>query len=80
MARRIATLYIEYVYDSFDESLPDGFYNGKAMLYIMDSKSERLVLNLKEWEREMQDTLTCRIFTEQTIFWKKGFLRKFLSV
>ncbi len=40
----IATLYIEYVYDSFDESLPKGFYNGRAMLYIMDAKSERLVL------------------------------------
>ena len=26
----IATLYIEYVYDSFDKSLPNGFYNGKA--------------------------------------------------
>ena len=45
--KEIATLYIEYVYDSFDESLPDGFYNGKAMLYIMDSKSERLVLKPK---------------------------------
>ena len=43
----IATLYIEYVYDSFDKSLPNGFYNGKAMLYIMDAKSERLVLKPK---------------------------------
>ena len=43
----IATLYIEYVYDSFDESLPKGFYNGRAMLYIMDAKSERLVLKPK---------------------------------
>lgn len=45
--KNIATLYIEYVYDSFDKSLPNGFYNGKAMLYIMDAKSERLVLKPK---------------------------------
>ena len=45
--KEIASLYVEYVYDSFDQSLPDGFYNGKAMLYIMDSKSERLVLKPK---------------------------------
>lgn len=43
----IATLYAEYVYDSFDKSLPNGFYNGKAMLYIMDAESERLVLKPK---------------------------------
>ncbi len=43
----IATLYVEYVYDSFDEVLPNGFYNGQAMLYIMDAKSERLVLKPK---------------------------------
>ena len=45
--KQIATLYAEYVYDSFDESLPNGFYNGKAMLYIMDAKTERLVLKPK---------------------------------
>ncbi len=43
----IATFYIEYIYDSLEEVLPDGFYNGKAMLYIMDSESERLVLKPK---------------------------------
>lgn len=43
----IAVLYVEYVYDSFDQALPDGFYNGKAMLYIMDSESKRLVLKPK---------------------------------
>lgn len=42
--KEIATLYIEYIFDSIEESLPDGFYNGKAMLYIMDAESERLVL------------------------------------
>ncbi len=45
--KEIATLYAEYIYDSFDQALPDGFYNGKAMLYIMDSKSKRLVLKPK---------------------------------
>ena len=45
--REIAVLYIEYVYDALDRSLPDGFYNGHAMLYIMDTKSERLVLKPK---------------------------------
>ena len=43
----IATLYIEYVYDSLDKSLPNGFYNKRAMLYIMDAHSERLVLKPK---------------------------------
>ncbi|MDE7015548.1 MAG: hypothetical protein K2P19_12885 [Kineothrix sp.] len=45
--REIASLYIEYIYDSFDEALPKGFYNGSAMLYIMDAESERLVLKPK---------------------------------
>lgn len=45
--REIASLYIEYVYDSFEESLPDGFYDGWAMLYIMDAESERFVLKPK---------------------------------
>ncbi len=45
--KTIATLYAEYVYDSFDKSLPNGFYNGKAMLYIMDAENERLVLKPK---------------------------------
>ena len=45
--KEIAMLYIEYIYDSFEEALPRGFYNGSAMLYIMDAKSERLVLKPK---------------------------------
>ena len=43
----IATLYVEYVYDSLDKSLPSGFYNKKALLYIMDAETERLVLKPK---------------------------------
>lgn len=40
----IATLYVEYTYDSLDRSLPEGFYNNQAVLYIMDAQSERFVL------------------------------------
>ena len=43
----IGALYIEYIYDSFDKALPGGFYNGKAMLYIMDAKRfVRMVLRI----------------------------------
>lgn len=45
--REIGTLYVEYVYDLFDRSLPDGFYNKRAMLYVMDAESERFVLKPK---------------------------------
>ena len=45
--KEIAVLYTEYVYDSIDNSLPNGFYDQKAMLYIMDAKSERFVLKPK---------------------------------
>jgi len=45
--REIGTLYVEYTYDSLDKSLPDGFYNKRAMLYIMDTKTERFVLKPK---------------------------------
>lgn len=43
----IGDLYVEYVYDSLDRSLPAGFYDGKAMLYIMDAETERFVLKPK---------------------------------
>lgn len=42
--RTIADLYVEYTYDSLNDSLPNGFYDKKAMLYIMDAKTERFVL------------------------------------
>jgi len=45
--QEIATLYIEYVYDFLDRSLPDGFYNQRAMLYIMDAETQRFVLKPK---------------------------------
>ena len=43
----IASLYIEYIYDSFDEALPSKFYNNTAKLYLMDAATERLVLKPK---------------------------------
>ena len=43
----IGTLYAEYVYDAVDRSLPDGFYNKQASLYIMDAESRRFVLKPK---------------------------------
>lgn len=45
--KELGSLYIEYVYDSLDRSLPDGFYNQKASLYLMDAESERFVLKPK---------------------------------
>ena len=43
----IGTLYAEYIYDTIDQSLPDGFYNKKASLYIMDAETQRFVLKPK---------------------------------
>ncbi|MCM1127872.1 MAG: ATP-binding protein [Lachnospiraceae bacterium] len=40
----IATLYAEYIYDSFDKVLPGRFYNNEARLYLIDTASKRLVL------------------------------------
>ena len=45
--QEIGTLYVEYVYDAIDKSLPSGFYNKQASLYIMDAESERFVLKPK---------------------------------
>ena len=41
------SLVLFLVLDSLDKSLPDGFYNKRAMLYIMDVRSERFVLKPK---------------------------------
>lgn len=43
----IATLYIEYIYDSFDEALPNDFYDGEATLYLMDAASRKFVMKPK---------------------------------
>ena len=45
--RELGMLYVEYTYDSLDKSLPDGFYDKQAMLYVMDAKTERFVLKPK---------------------------------
>ena len=45
--REIGTLYAEYIYDAVDRSLPNGFYNKQASLYIMDAGSQRFVLKPK---------------------------------
>lgn len=45
--KKIASLYVEYIYDLFDKSLPEGFYNKRAMLYIMDAETERFILKPK---------------------------------
>ncbi len=74
--QEIATLYIEYVYDSFDESLPDGFYNGKAMLYIMDSKSERLVLKPKGMGERNAGHLNLQDFYRANNILEKGLLEE----
>ena len=43
----IASFYVEYIYDTFDDALPERFYNSSATLYIMDAKNERFVLKPK---------------------------------
>ncbi len=43
----LGTLYVEYIYDSFDKALPDKLYNGSATLYIMDGRTERFLLKPK---------------------------------
>lgn len=45
--REIATFYVEYIYDTFDDALPERFYNSSATLYIMDAINERFVLRPK---------------------------------
>ena len=45
--RTMGTLYAEYIYDTIDKSLPSGFYNKQASLYIMDAESQRFVLKPK---------------------------------
>lgn len=43
----VGVLYAEYIYDAIDRSLPEGFYNKRASLYIMDGQSQRFVLKPK---------------------------------
>ncbi len=43
----IGMLYIEYIYDSFDEALPNDFYDSEATLYLMDAASQKFVMKPK---------------------------------
>ncbi len=43
----VGTLYIEYIYDSFDEALPNDFYDSEATLYLMDAASRKFVMKPK---------------------------------
>ncbi len=45
--REIALLYVEYIYDSFEEVLPEKLYGGSATLYIMDTQSKRFLVSPK---------------------------------
>ncbi len=45
--RETGMLYVEYIYESFDNILPERFYNNNATLYLMDATSERFVLKPK---------------------------------
>lgn len=61
-SRKIAELYVEYIYDSFDEALPDSFYNNSAILYIMDTESQRFVLRPKGMEDRVAGRLNLKDF------------------
>ena len=45
--KELGTLYAEYIYDAIERSLPDGFYDKQASLYVMDAESERFILKPK---------------------------------
>lgn len=70
----IASLYIEYIYDSLDKSLPNGFYNRRAMLYIMDAQSERLVLKPKGMGERSAGHLNLRDFFQANDIFEKDLL------
>ena len=69
--KEIATLYIEYVYDSFDKSLPSGFYNGRATLYFMDAESERFVLKPKGMGERSAGHLNLEDFFRANDIWEE---------
>lgn len=43
----IGTFYVEYIYETLENILPDKLYNGSASIFIMDSDSQRFVLKPK---------------------------------
>ena len=46
--KEIAMLYAEFLFDAIEKVLPEKFYNDSAMLYVMDAKSERLVIKPRQ--------------------------------
>ena len=71
-----AMLYVEYIYDSIDSSLPTGFYNKKAMLYIMDAESERLVLKPKGMGERDAGHLNLKDFYRANDIHEEGLLKE----
>lgn len=72
----VAMLYVEYVYDSLDKSLPNGFYNKKAMLYIMDAETERLVLKPKGMGERDAGHLNLKDFYRANNIQEDGLLKE----
>lgn len=72
----VAMLYVEYIYDSIDSSLPNGFYNKKAMLYIMDAETERLVLKPKGMGQRDAGHLNLKDFYRANDIQEEGLLEE----
>lgn len=72
----VAMLYVEYIYDSIDRSLPNGFYNKKAMLYIMDAETERLVLKPKGMGQRDAGHLNLKDFYRANDIQEEGLLEE----
>lgn len=72
----VAMLYVEYIYDSIDRSLPNGFYNKKAMLYIMDAETERLVLKPKGMGERDAGHLNLKDFYRANDIQEEGLLEE----
>ncbi|MCI8285509.1 MAG: response regulator [Firmicutes bacterium] len=70
--QKIADFYAEYIYDSFDEALPDKFYNNNATLYIMDSKSQRFVLKPKGLSERISGNINLNDFYESNNILEKN--------
>ncbi len=67
----LGSLYIEYIYDSLDDALPEGFYNGNALLYIMDAESERMVLKPKGMGERNAGHLNLEDFYRANEIWEQ---------
>ncbi|GFI18678.1 signal transduction histidine-protein kinase BarA [Lachnospiraceae bacterium] len=73
---KTATLYIEYIYDSLDDSLPNGFYAHRAMLYIMDANTKRLVLKPKGMGERNAGHLNLEDFYRANDIWEEELLEQ----